>query len=291
MFSDFGTGLYHSRYIAKQFRERPFPYAIHCGDVYYAGRKSEFENYMNRPLSPILDSTGLFLLNSNHEMYAGGKWYFRFLEDIRARHPERQRQEGSYFALQLEHFQIIGIETAYHDDGRFREARLRQWLEERLVEGRRAGRSNILLSANQPYEYGERGLTDLLKKDLRGLANRNLIDLWFWGDTHYCALFDHGKRAPFIGSCIGHGGFPYRRKRLGERSPAPVKFLETAPRFPAFTRLRQGRGNNGYCVMALKSDGSIGLRYVDWMSRDRATASLSRDNATGRLSIADVREL
>ena len=291
MFSDFGTGLYHSRYIAKQFREKRFPYAIHCGDVYYAGRKSEFQNYMNKPLSPILDSTGLFLLNSNHEMYAGGKWYFRFLEDIRRRHPEKQRQEGSYFALQLDKFQIIGIDTAYHDDGRFRDARLRQWLEERLVEGRQAGQSNILLSANHPYEYNERGLTDLLKKDLRDLSNRSLIDLWFWGNTHYCALFDHGNRSPFIGCCIGHGGFPYKRRRAGRRSPAPVRFLETAPRFPASTGLRQGRGNNGYCVMSLKADGSIGLRYVDWMSHDRGAATLSREDATGRLSITEARAL
>ena len=246
---------------------------------------------MNKPLLPILDSTGLFLLNSNHEMYAGGKWYFRFLEDIRRRHPEKQRQEGSYFALQLDKFQIIGIDTAYHDDGRFRDARLRQWLEERLVEGRQAGQSNILLSANHPYEYNERGLTDLLKKDLLELSNRSLIDLWFWGNTHYCALFDHGNRSPFVGCCIGHGGFPYKRRRAGRRSPAPVRFLETAPRFPASTGLRQGRGNNGYCVMSLKADGSIGLRYVDWMSHDRGAATLSREDATGRLSITEARAL
>ena len=57
MFSDFGTGLYHSRYIAKQFRERPFPYAIHCGDVYYAGRKSEFEMEAAEAASGPLDFT------------------------------------------------------------------------------------------------------------------------------------------------------------------------------------------------------------------------------------------
>ena len=290
VFSDFGTGLYHSRYIAKQFSNRRFPYAIHCGDVYYAGRRQEFDSYMNKPLSPILDSTGVFLLNSNHEMYSGGKWYFDFLHHIRTRYPGTQRQEGSYFALQLEKFQIVGIDTAYHDDGRFRNAQLRHWLEERLVEGRRAKRSNILLSANQPYEYNKRGLTDLLKRDLRDLADRHLIDLWFWGNTHYCALFNYGKRSQFIGSCVGHGGFPYKRIKCGGHSPAPVEFVETAPRFPVATGLRQGRGNNGYCVMALKAEGDILLRYVDWMGYERGTASLTR-NADGRLTIGAVRKL
>lgn len=29
LFSDFGTGLYHSRYIAKQLGEASYPYALH----------------------------------------------------------------------------------------------------------------------------------------------------------------------------------------------------------------------------------------------------------------------
>ena len=205
LFSDFGTGLYHSRYIAKQLVEGRFPYAIHVGDVYYSGRKSEFRKYMTRPLSPLFGATELFLLNSNHEMYSGGKPYFRFLDDKRAAHSDRQKQEGSYFCLRSKRFQILGIDTAYHEDGRFRDPNLLEWLDEKLREGRSNGQTNILLSANHPYEYGKVEFSKLFRDDLGDLIG-DRVDLWFWGNTHYCALFDRGPRIPFHGSCIGHGG-------------------------------------------------------------------------------------
>ncbi len=50
LFSDFGTGLYHSRYIAKQFATREIPYAIHCGDVYYAGNRNSASTCSNLSL-------------------------------------------------------------------------------------------------------------------------------------------------------------------------------------------------------------------------------------------------
>lgn len=288
--SDFGTGRYHSRYIAKQLRERRFPYAFHLGDVYYAGRRSEFEKYFAAPLDPLLAGTELFALNSNHEMYSGGKPYFEFMDKRRAAHPARQKQEGSYFSLASSRFQIVGIDTAYFDHGRHREPGLLAWLGETLRAGRAAGRVNILLSADHPYGYGHEGHSKLLDKDLAGLVKgEGLVDLWFWGNTHYCALFDRDGERPFVGSCIGHGGYPYDREAPGKHSPAPLRFLETAARFPAWTGVRPDRGNNGYCVMSLRDDGSVGLKYVDWMSRTRCEAELER-TADGRLSLGSVTE-
>lgn len=285
LFSDWGTGLYHSRYIARQFERRRFPYAVHLGDVYYAGRASEFRRYVAEPLTPILGDTGVFLLNSNHEMYSGGKHYYDFLDQKRVSHPNRQRQEGSYFSLRNQRCQIIGIDTAYHRNGRFREPALLEWLHRNLSEGRSNGQTNILLSANFPYEYGETGLTDLFSDLTAVIGDR--VDLWFWGDSHYCALFDRGPETPFIGSCVGHGGYPYERKRLGERTPAPLLFLETAPRFPEWTRLRQSRGNNGYCTLTVKADGSFGLSYIDWMGNTRCIVSLSRVDS-GKVRVNSV---
>ena len=147
---------------------------------------------------------------------------------------------------------------------------------------------NILLSGDQPYSYGREGHSDLLAKDLAELAvSKKLLDLWFWGNTHYCALFDAGDGSPFIGSCIGHAGYPYDTQSLGKPSPAPLLFLESESRFPAWTGLRQDRGNNGYCIMSLRADGSIHLRYVDWMARTRCEAELSR-TADNRLRVASV---
>ncbi len=287
MFSDFGTGLYHSRYIAKQFRERRYPCAIHCGDVYYAGRSSEFRDNFIGPLEPILDSTALFMLNSNHEMYSGGKWYFDFLDRKRAEH-SNQAQEGSYFSLATGPFQIVGADTAYGEHGRVAGARQLEWVRGKLSRGRAEGRINILLTADHPYEYGEDGLTDLLTADFVDSANNGLIDLWFWGNTHYCGLFDRSPKTPFIGTCIGHGGYPYGRQRAGRTCPAPVRFVETQARFPESTKVRQDMGNNGFCEMSLAKSGTITLRYIDWMSRTRCTATLSRASDSEPLAIRAV---
>jgi hypothetical protein len=288
LFSDFGTGRYHSRYIAKRLRTREFPYAIHLGDVYYAGRRSEFEKYFAAPLDPILADTTLFALNSNHEMYSAGIPYFESMDQRKAEHPAKQLQEGSYFCLRSERFQVVGIDTAYFGKGRYEELELLDWLANTLREGRNAGRANILLSADQPYGYGHSGQTKLLSKDLSHLVKEEqLVDLWFWGNTHYCALFDSAATSPFVGCCIGHAGYPYDRQSLGKSSPAPLLFLETNPRFPKWTNLRQDRGNNGYCIMSLKSDGSVGLQYEDWMAQRRCEASLTR-TTTGRLQVSSV---
>jgi hypothetical protein len=288
VFSDFGTGLYHSLYIARQLQARRFPCAFHLGDVYYAGRKGEFEKQFRRPLDPMLGSTELFMLNSNHEMYSGSKWYFQYIDDKRSAPQSRQRQEGSEFCLRAGVFQIVGIDTAYHNHGRYPDQALRQQVQAALSQGKAEGRLNILLSADHPYKYGENGFTHLLGEDLREMARTGLIDLWFWGNTHYCALFDRSADAPFFGSCVGHGGFPYTRQRAGEASPVPVLFLETNARFPAPTKVRQDMGNNGYCLLRLHANGEVGLEYIDWMSNVRCRAKLARAGTTGPLQVVSV---
>ncbi|MGH9799749.1 MAG: metallophosphoesterase family protein, partial [Blastocatellia bacterium] len=289
LFSDFGVGRYYSKYIAKQIGSGRFPYAIHLGDVYFAGRKSEFEKYFEALLDPILDSTSLFDLNSNHEMYSGGKPYFDYIKRRRNEHPAKQKQEGSYFCLRSEKFQIVGIDTAFFGHGRYREQPLLDWMANVLREGRDSGRVNILLSADHPYDYGNKDLTKLLGKDLKQLVIKDrLVDLWFWGNTHYCALYNLTADLPFVGSCIGHGGYPYDTYKKGKPEPAPMIFLEENARFPEETDVRQDKGNNGYCTMQLNADGSLRLQYIDWMSNVRFTADLSRGQAGEPLKVTPV---
>jgi hypothetical protein len=289
LFSDFGTGLYPALYIAAQLRRRRFPYAVHLGDVYYAGRASEFRAHFEAPLNPLLADTRLFMLNANHEMMSGAVPYFAYLDAKRAAHPQTQAQEGSYFCLRSDRFQLVGIDTDYHAESRLREPELVAWLGQVLREGRRAGRTNILLSSNEPHAYGRLELTPLFTEDLAAFAREQLIDLWFWGNTHYCAFFDAGPETPFIGSCLGHGGYPYSKQASGRRTPAPVLFLETLARFPAWTELAQDRGNNGYCVLRLRADGGVALDYVDWMGVLRCEATLATPHGQGRLAVAEVR--
>src|SRR5262245_44950958 len=76
LLSDFATGRFPSRYIARQVVARGFPYMLHLGDTYYAGRKSEYRDNMRAPLQPAEARTAIYLLNANHEMLSGGGPYF-----------------------------------------------------------------------------------------------------------------------------------------------------------------------------------------------------------------------
>lgn len=297
LFSDFGVGRYYSDHIAKQFHRDRFPYVIHLGDVYYAGRASEFRDNFEKQINPILSFSRFFALNSNHEMYSGGIPYFKYIDTRAERHPSIQQQKGSYFCLRSNQFQIIGIDTAFFDHGRYKEKKLQDWLAMVLRKGRETHRVNILLSADHPYEYGDKDLTKLMSKDLKHLVvDEKLVDLWFWGNTHYCALFNHNltagngfQVAPFVGSCIGHAGYPYdtMKPKPDDDLPAPLLFLETQSRFPG-TNIRTDKGNNGYCVLQLNADGSIGLKYIDWMSNLRFAATLTRGQAGEPLHVTPV---
>jgi hypothetical protein len=278
LFADWGTGLYHSQYIANRLRDRASDYAIHLGDVYYAGKQAEFAGNFIPGIDRLIDKgKQVFMMNGNHEMLSGGHNYFNYIAAKKAR---GQQQEGSYFSLESERFFVVGVDTSYHDDGRLEESRLQSWLRARLEDGRKRGAVNVLLSGNEPYEVGKPGLGKLLTDDLAGIVSEGLVDVWFWGNTHYCALFEPSGGTPFVGSCIGHGGFPYRRYGDVDKpgSPTAVRFLETAARFPAWTGVRQDRGNNGFVQMTLDhTSGTIRLEYVDWMNQLRHSAFIKKD--------------
>jgi hypothetical protein len=280
LFADFGTKLYHSAYIAKRIAARQPDYALHLGDVYYAGKRDEFEGHFRPMLAPVIaGGAQLFAMNANHEMLSGGHSYFAYLREKQAL---GQAQEGSYYCLQAERFNLVGIDTAYHRDGRLTERKLVDWLTTRLEEGRRRGAMNILLSPNEPFSVGNPLPTKLLTHDLAALVSRGLVDLWFWGNTHYCALFERSAGMPFIGSCIGHAGFPYDRYKDEAKAGTPtgVRFLETEARFPAWTNVRQDRGNAGFVQMTLDHQtGGVLLEYVDWMNRLRHAARIERGPA------------
>ncbi|MFP2926499.1 metallophosphoesterase family protein [Pyxidicoccus sp. 3LG] len=297
LFGDFGTGLVHSRYIARQLAALQMPYAFHLGDIYYAGRKHEFLEYFREPLRPMHEhgKTQFFNLSGNHEQFSGSDWYW---DDIRFRRSTyNHQQEGSYFRLSNDQFQIIGLDTNSLALEQYDNAILQKWLVDALREGRDKGRTNILLTSENPYEYvdGPR-LTHGPKtmfKDLQKAAGRifedQLIDLWFWCHVHYATFNEPAPELgyTFIGSCIGHGGYPHGRKSRPSKAKF-IRWVETAPRFPSWTKVRQDMGNNGFCLMDLASD-HVKLTYRDWMGYRRCVANIARD-AQGRLRVDSVEE-
>jgi hypothetical protein len=285
VFADFGTGVYHSRYIARQIAKRKPAAAIHLGDVYYAGRRSEFDRNFEQPLAPILGQTDLYLLAGNHEMYSGGFNFMRYLDAKRAAHANVQKQEGPYFRLLTPEFQLIGLDTEWEGHGRVSTAQ-RRWLELVLQEARSKDRVNILFTSSHPYTYGDDAREDL-HADLSSLIAAGDIALWFWGNTHYAALFHPNAQSRFIGTCVGHGGYPFDKIRAGLQPPEMprVEWLETADRFGQPGMKPNGRGNNGYCELQLFAGPSVRLVYWDWMGNMRCTRDLVWDSQRRALSI------
>ncbi|MBN9681595.1 MULTISPECIES: hypothetical protein [unclassified Corallococcus] len=294
LFGDFGTGEYASRYIARQLvmRGERLDCAVHLGGVFYSGRQGEFDAHLAEPLEPLLGTTALLTLNAPPEMRSGAGAYFRYLDERRgasSRHP----QEGSYFCLASERFQLIGLDTAWFEAGRHREPALLQWLEQRLSEGRRRGAMNILLTHAAPYGPDAERLAPLVTEDLSPLVvEREWVDLWCWGGAQAGALYDRAPGLPFIGASLGHGGFPSERRDAPEYPVAPVRFFESRPRFPEWTGVRQDRGNHGHATLWLHADGRASLRYTDWMGQVRCEATLSRRGPREPVTLKtlDVRE-
>ena len=286
LFSHFGTGEYPARYIARQFvmRGERLDCAVHLGGVSYAGRQGEFDAHVAEPLERLLPVTTLMTLNASTEMRSGGMPFFRYLDERRGASRAKQVQEGSYFCLASERFQLIGLDTAYFGAGRHQEPALLGWLESVLEEGRARGATNILMSHDAPYRDGAPSTTGLLE-DLRAwVVHRALVDVWCWGSTPYGALFDRATALPFVGVSMGHAGLPAPRASQGLTSVAPLRFLETRSRFPEETGLRPELGNNGYGSLLLHANGTLELQFLDWMGNVRCTASLAREG-TGPLRL------
>jgi hypothetical protein len=282
--ADFGNGLTHSRYIAKHLRATRLDHLLYLGDVYYCGTSREFAQYVAPEIEPFLNGdvvggnkVNVLMLNSNHEMFSKGYSYFSYLK-YRLSKGKPQIQQGSYFALRFgKAMQLIAIDTDYEGSGRFRNVNQLTWLRQRLAEGRANGAFNILVSANEPFAYSRNGTTNLYD-DLRSFLPS--VDLWLWGNTHYCGLFDRTTTLP-ISSCLGHGGYPYKlseynldRNPYMEPCPATPLFLETRSRYYG-TNLRSDVGNNGYAIMTLDpANQRVQLDYMDWMKRRRYRALL-----------------
>lgn len=271
LFADFGTGLAHSRFIARQIEVDRFDAAVHLGDVYYTGTPAQYRTYFEEPLNQVMrNGTQLFVIPDNHDGYSGFHAYVDFLD-------RRLQQKGSYFALETEHVQFIGVDTIWHSDrGRIQDEAVREWLRARFAAGRAAGRANVLLTGHHPYVYTNTKVEEL-NADVVPLTN-GAIDFWFWGNTHYCALFDRTAVTPYYGSCIGHAGYPYKKqpaKHVAPASAAPVLFAESGSRYEG-SDVRPDRGMNGFCSFEIEPDGGVELHYRDWRGHERSIAKFSK---------------
>ena len=272
---DWGTGLPGAVQVATEIgkwieagrgREQ---HVIHLGDVYYSGWREEYESRFLRhwPVGADEREVLCWSLNGNHDMYSGGHGYFGFLlHDPRFRghwrgDPDNQTP-SSYFSLENDHWQILGLDSGYLDHDLA--GAQQQWLADKL----RAGRRTMLLSHHQPFSAYESSVSQSMTNKVRAAvpADRPL-DAWIWGHEHRCTVYAN-RPVPWLqfGSCIGHGGVPQVLPDPPLPGPAAPDDPGYAPLTWAYSGSAPADGNEwlrfGFAVLDF-SGASVSIAYLD----------------------------
>jgi hypothetical protein len=205
LLGDWGTGLYGAPISAATIKNDAKGYGLlmHLGDVYYAGTEGEVKE---RFLAFWPNNAGAIsrAINSNHEMYMGGKGYF----DLTLK---QFGQSASYFALQNDHWILVGLDSAYRDPhhGSLTKDQI-PWL--RNIIHQAEGRKIILVSHHQAFSNLE--TADPVAEALGEFLKAKKIFAWYWGHEHRCIIYDRHPGWELYGRCVGHSGFPYFRDKL-----------------------------------------------------------------------------
>lgn len=221
---DWGSGLPRAVAVGQQMRKvleqgrdaGLDQHVIHLGDVYYSGWQREYEKHF-LPSWPVrveeADKFGSWNLNGNHDMYAGGHAYFDYL----LADPRFARQQGSsFFSLSNSHWDILGLDTAYEDEGL--EDPQAEWIARTLEN---SSRKSMLLSHHQLFSAYEKPCEPLRKK-ISPFLERHPVDVWFWGHEHRCVLYKEHQGVKNA-RLIGNGGVPvYMTHREDEALKEPA---------------------------------------------------------------------
>lgn len=212
LLGDWGTGLYGAPVCAESIQgdAKGYDLLFHLGDVYYSGTDREVqERFLD--LWPSVPNALSRAMNSNHEMYSGGQAYFK-------KTLPRFGQPASYFALQNDHWLLVGLDTAYRDHDLHKDQI--PWLRTLLSQA--GGRKVVFFSHHQPFSLLDNQGPNLVSKLGEWLSTRGVF-AWYWGHEHRCVLYDQHPTWGLHGRCVGHSGFPYFRENVPQ-APAEDSF-------------------------------------------------------------------
>lgn len=243
-------------------------HVIHLGDVYYSGDKTEAQRHFLDPwpVKPGDAKRCSWCLNGNHDMYSGGHGYFEtILRDDRFRHQRTADGRGiSYFRLHNEHWQFLGLDTAWdqhllthHGRHGFLQDPQADW----VLSCVRAAKGRTVLLTHHQFLSEHHTIEGNLKSKLRPvLQGAGGIDAWFWGHEHICMRFP-GRADVRYAACTGHGSIPHRTGGAWS-GPGGWEYDD---------------GNRwrwcGYAVLDLQG-ARIGVRYVDQQGNEHHPESL-----------------
>ncbi|MGY3388744.1 hypothetical protein ACVWW6_001335 [Bradyrhizobium sp. USDA 3311] len=264
---DWGSGLPRARATADAMRtfidaclaDGTDCHVIHLGDVYYSGWDWEYRKRF-LPYWPVHAGEeariGSWCLNGNHDMYSGGYGYYdTLLADRRFGRQER----SSFFRLFNKDWQILGLDTAYDDDG-LRDPQ-GKWVLDTLAAN---SQKTMLLTHHQFFSAFENAarVGAVLRAKLKEPLAAGRVDAAIWGHEHRCVAYSEygGIRYPRL---VGHGGVPvYMTHAEGEAYPVPAIFEDR--RFISYNGsvLPEKWAYMGFAVMDF--DGpELTTRYVD----------------------------
>lgn len=248
--ADWGTGQPEALEVLRQVKRQNPNVVIHLGDIYYAGVESEVREYFYKPWQEILqpDAAGIasLVLPGNHDLYAGGQPFYDLLD--------RFGQPASFFCLRNKHWQLIGLDTALHDQLGGPPTSLEpselEWLRDKMQNA--GGRRTVLLSHHQLFsaneQFGELKLSHnpTLYEQVKSILPQ--VDLWLWGHEHDLVIFNEHlglKR----GRCIGGSAFP-----VGKYEMPDVQKNPDVP-FNRQVVLNKGAAFYQHCYAVLRLDG------------------------------------
>lgn len=230
LLADWGGDNPAAHHVASVVRRQRPSLAIHLGDIYYGGVKSECESFLQLwPLQTNSQCPELgvppgtsYALNGNHEMYSGGQAYFDVVLKAFG-------QPQPFFCLETDYWRVIGLDTAYAG-GRLKPSgpddpinSQWNWLVSLLRDS--GTKKNIVLTHHQPVSahkdefHDSEGLrndvAELLATD--GIADDAIFG-WFFGHEHRCALYRDTETA-FNARLIGNGCIPHEVQTEKEADP------------------------------------------------------------------------
>lgn len=179
-------------------------HVVHLGDVYYSGWDFEYDERF-LPYWPVGKAEhsriGSWSLNGNHDMYSGGFGYYdTLLADTRF----ARQEKSSFFRLYNKSWQILGLDTAYDDNG-LRDPQAK-WVEDTVGAN---PQKTMLLSHHQffsAYEPSE-SVGAVLRTKLKRVLGSGRIDAALWGHEHRCIAYSSHEQIRYP-RLIGHGGVP-----------------------------------------------------------------------------------
>ena len=215
---DFGTGNFGagdspSTKISKIMASLQPHFTVHLGDVYYAGTADEEADYLLKYWPPGL--LGSFTLNSNHEMYPGGRPYF----DKAVGGPLFKQSQApfSFFALENSHWVVVGLDSAYNAgeldlymNGSLGNNNDQVSFLRKLAQ---KGKKVIVLTHHNGFNLGGfdpgkplKLFTEVMEA-FRGVAPPAY---WYWGHIHAGAVYKPLKEFNgMLCRCAGHAALPW----------------------------------------------------------------------------------